>query len=31
MIISMKLHASREEIDEVCGIVKNFGYKVHSI
>jgi 3-deoxy-7-phosphoheptulonate synthase len=31
MIISMKLHASRVEIDEVCGIVKNFGYKVHSI
>src|SRR5271155_4941531 len=31
MIISMKLHASREEIDEVCGIVKHFGYKVHSI
>ncbi len=31
MIISMKLHATREEIDEVCGIVKNFGYKVHSI
>ena len=31
MIISMRLHASREEIDEVCGIVKHFGYKVHSI
>src|SRR5271155_1131633 len=31
MIISMKLHATREEIDEVCGIVKHFGYKVHSI
>jgi hypothetical protein len=31
MIISMKLHASRQEIDEVCGIVKGFGYKVHSI
>ena len=31
MIISMKLHATRQEIDEVCGIVKNFGYKVHSI
>ena len=31
MIISMKLHAAREEIDEVCGIVRNFGYKVNSI
>lgn len=31
MIISMKLHSTREEIDEVCGIVKHFGYKVHSI
>ncbi|MGB9436021.1 MAG: 3-deoxy-7-phosphoheptulonate synthase [Candidatus Acidiferrum sp.] len=31
MIISMKLQATREEIDEVCAIVKNFGYKVHSI
>jgi 3-deoxy-7-phosphoheptulonate synthase len=31
MIISMKLHATQGEIDEVCGIVKNFGYKVHSI
>src|SRR5574340_538460 len=31
MIISMKLHATREEIDEVCEQVKHFGYKVHSI
>jgi 3-deoxy-7-phosphoheptulonate synthase len=31
MIISMKLRATRQEIDEVCGIVKHFGYKVHSI
>ena len=31
MIISMKLHSTREEIDEVCAIVKHFGYKVHSI
>src|SRR5262252_845285 len=31
MIISMKLHSTREEIDEVCGIVKHYGYKVHSI
>jgi len=25
MIISMKLHSRREEIDEVCAIVKHFG------
>ena len=31
MIISMKLHATREEIDAVCQSVKDFGYKVHSI
>jgi 3-deoxy-7-phosphoheptulonate synthase len=31
MIISMKLHATRKEIDEVTAIVKHFGYKVHSI
>jgi 3-deoxy-7-phosphoheptulonate synthase len=31
MIISMKLHATRKEIDEVTAIVKRFGYKVHSI
>jgi 3-deoxy-7-phosphoheptulonate synthase len=31
MIISMKLHAKREEIDEVCQQVRGFGYKVHSI
>src|SRR5258708_2995638 len=30
-IISMKLHSTREEIDEVTGIVKHYGYKVHSI
>ncbi|HVM74162.1 MAG TPA: hypothetical protein VMT75_00885, partial [Candidatus Saccharimonadales bacterium] len=29
MIISMKLHATREEIDAVTAIVKHFGYKVH--
>jgi len=27
----MKLHSTREEIDEVTGIVKHYGYKVHSI
>jgi 3-deoxy-7-phosphoheptulonate synthase len=31
MIISMKLHATREEIDEVRKQVEEFGYKVHSI
>ncbi len=31
MIISMKLHATRQEIDEVCAQVQHFGYKVHSI
>src|SRR3981081_2582740 len=31
MIISMKLHATREEIEEVREQVAHFGYKVHSI
>jgi 3-deoxy-7-phosphoheptulonate synthase len=31
MIISMKLHSTREEIDEVRKQVEQFGYKVHSI
>jgi 3-deoxy-7-phosphoheptulonate synthase len=31
MIISMKLHATREEIGEVRKQVERFGYKVHSI
>src|SRR6059058_5972923 len=31
MIISMKLQATREEIDEVTKQVEHFGYKVHSI
>ena len=31
MIISMKLHATKQEIDEVRGLVTHFGYKVHSI
>src|ERR1700692_636740 len=31
MIISMNLHASTEEIDEVRAQVTHFGYKVHSI
>ena len=31
MIISMKLHATQQEIDEVRSQVEHFGYKVHSI
>jgi 3-deoxy-7-phosphoheptulonate synthase len=31
MIISMRRHATREEIDHVCDLVRHYGYKVHSI
>jgi 3-deoxy-7-phosphoheptulonate synthase len=31
MIISMRLHATRAEIDAVCERIHEFGYKVHSI
>ena len=31
MIISMRQHATREEIDHVCERIREFGYKVHSI
>lgn len=31
MIISIKLHATRGEIDAVCDRIREFGYKVHSI
>jgi len=31
MIISMKLGATKEEIDHVCRRIEEFGYKVHSI
>jgi 3-deoxy-7-phosphoheptulonate synthase len=31
MIISMRLHATREEIDNVCQRIQEFGYKVHTI
>ncbi|MBV8818580.1 MAG: 3-deoxy-7-phosphoheptulonate synthase [Acidobacteriaceae bacterium] len=31
MIISMKLHSTREEIDQVCGRITEFGYKIHAI
>jgi len=31
MIVSMRLHATQAEIDEVCDRIREFGYKVHSI
>jgi len=31
MIISMRLHASREEVDAVCERIQESGYKVHTI
>ena len=31
MIISMRPHASQEQIDRVCERVREFGYKVNSI
>ncbi len=31
MIISMRMHATREEVDHVCRRIEEFGYKVHSI
>src|SRR5579871_3274863 len=31
MIISMRLHASKEEVDNVRARIEDFGYKVHSI
>jgi len=31
MIISMRPHAPKEEIDHVCERIREFGYKVHSI
>jgi 3-deoxy-7-phosphoheptulonate synthase len=31
MIISMKLHATREQIDLVCERIRDFGYKIHAI
>ena len=31
MIVSMKLHASREQIDAVCDRIRDFNYKIHSI
>ncbi|MGD0010760.1 MAG: 3-deoxy-7-phosphoheptulonate synthase [Terriglobia bacterium] len=31
MIISMRLHATKEEVEHVCERIREFGYKVHSI
>src|SRR5215831_167865 len=31
MIISMRLHATKEEVDQVRARIEEFGYKVHSI
>ncbi|MCL5006414.1 MAG: 3-deoxy-7-phosphoheptulonate synthase [Acidobacteria bacterium] len=31
MIISMRPHATREEIEQVCERIREYGYKVHSI
>ena len=31
MIISMRQHATKAEIDHVCERIQEFGYKVHSI
>jgi 3-deoxy-7-phosphoheptulonate synthase len=31
MIISMRLHATKEEINHVRERIEEFGYKVHSI
>jgi 3-deoxy-7-phosphoheptulonate synthase len=31
MIVSMKLHASREQIEAVCERVRDFKYKIHTI
>lgn len=31
MIVSMKLHATKEEIDEVCRRIEEFGFRIHAI
>src|SRR5690242_20790398 len=31
MIISMKLHSSKAEIEQVCERIREFGYKIHAI
>ncbi len=31
MIISMKRHSTRQEIEQVCERIRDFGYKIHAI
>jgi 3-deoxy-7-phosphoheptulonate synthase len=31
MIISMRLHSTKEEIEQVCERIRDFGYKIHAI
>ena len=31
MIISMKLGATKEQIEDICKRIEDFGYRVHSI
>ncbi len=31
MIISMKLHSTKEEVEAVCERIREFGYKIHTI
>ncbi|HEU0120598.1 MAG TPA: 3-deoxy-7-phosphoheptulonate synthase [Bryobacteraceae bacterium] len=31
MIISMKLHSSKQEVEAVCERIREFGYKIHAI
>ena len=31
MIVSMRLNATKEQIEHVCDRIREFGYKVHSI
>jgi 3-deoxy-7-phosphoheptulonate synthase len=31
MIISMKLHSTKQEIEQVCERIRDFGYKIHAI
>ncbi|MBM3786522.1 MAG: 3-deoxy-7-phosphoheptulonate synthase [Acidobacteria bacterium] len=31
MIISMKIHSSRADVDAVCDRIREFGYKIHAI
>ena len=31
MIVSLKRHTSREDIEKVCERIRDFGYKIHAI